>query len=1096
MVDVWRSTVGGTSTATWGRVGRAHPTEEAGWYSVDLRGSRADVDQIDTLRVAGTAQPKLAEAGYRPLEVMQEGQQLRVRVADFVDLTDAYLWQRRQPPAYLLDRLREVLATIEPVGLAADLAAGRLSPAPAPQLLKRVAGLTPAQCEAYTSCLRPGVRLVWGPPGTGKTWVLSEAIGALIADGKRVLLVSATNIAVDNALAGVMRQRRHRPGDLIRVGPPHLREIAADPDVSLNHLVKTSLAEAEQRRLTLQNGLLALKQTMNDLRTIENLVEDFNPSEYERARAAVDRDRDIPRLAQQLANAGEQITARRRVLAQADTAVREARAAVTETSDSRTALDALDDVREEARLAQQEADRVAVRLLAARAECDRTESDLASAQDGGPWARARNRRQRDRLRSLLQEQRETVETLGAQVQHNQALLARFHRSAEPRVAALTAKVRFSREQIAARGSALAEAQRIHHLAAADLSAAISEHDAAQQRLLAAEGAPRATPAQQTLVERADRHQLPAQHERMQSLRRRAAAEAPTRSRLEKEHAKAHDDYDRLRRDAESTLIRQARVIATTLARLRTAKVLLDGPYDVVLVDEVGAATIPETLLAVSRATTTAVLLGDFMQLGPVLPTPIAKSKRADVQRWLCDDVFGLCGITVAADATAHPGCTVLDEQHRFGLDVMHVANAVAYDGLLRAAPSTRIRDADDPEIVLIDTDRLGDLGTVRATGPAKGWWPAGALISRALAQYHRSRGETIGVITPYNPQADATLEALRDWEEAGSHPTEIGTAHRFQGREFDVVVFDLVEDNARSRWIAQASSSRGGFARDGLRLFNVAVTRTKDRLYLIGSRQRIQQAPPDTVLACIAPLLGKTIRTVRAEHLITAPSVPEPDRPALGEFSSDLADILAQHVRIAEIQDEKTFYETFAEHLGAARHSIWMWATWTANRTKSVAPVLGAAVRRGVKVVVFVRDARDHLQGTDNSQQNLKTLRAAGPTIVEMYKMHQKIVVIDERLVLLGSLNVLSQHQSREVMLVMEGAHFARKILEHENAAQFGQAPPACGACGSTTIALHRTTKGWRWRCYARSLTPRNTRSSTCGWTAEPEGPINEATNQ
>ena len=128
VVDLWRSTVGGTSTATWGRVGRAHPMAEAGWYSVDLRGSRADVDQLDTLRVAGTAPPRGDQGGYRPLEVMQEGQQLRVRVAEFVDLADANLWQQRQPPAYLLDRLREVLATVEPVGLAADLAAGRLAP--------------------------------------------------------------------------------------------------------------------------------------------------------------------------------------------------------------------------------------------------------------------------------------------------------------------------------------------------------------------------------------------------------------------------------------------------------------------------------------------------------------------------------------------------------------------------------------------------------------------------------------------------------------------------------------------------------------------------------------------------------------------------------------------------------------------------------------------------------------------------------------------------------------------------------------------------------------------------------------------------------
>lgn len=63
------------------------------------------------------------------------------------------------------------------------------------------------------------MRLVWGPPGTGKTSVLSAAITALPAADKRVLLVSATNIAVDNALlagarlksswSGCARRRRN-----------------------------------------------------------------------------------------------------------------------------------------------------------------------------------------------------------------------------------------------------------------------------------------------------------------------------------------------------------------------------------------------------------------------------------------------------------------------------------------------------------------------------------------------------------------------------------------------------------------------------------------------------------------------------------------------------------------------------------------------------------------------------------------------------------------------------------------------------------------------------------------------------------------------
>jgi hypothetical protein len=67
-----------------------------------------------------------------------------------------------------------------------------------------------------------GLRLVWGPPGTGKTMVLRRAIDDLVRAGKRVLLVSSTNVAVDNALAGVIDDLKPRKGTLVRVGTPHL----------------------------------------------------------------------------------------------------------------------------------------------------------------------------------------------------------------------------------------------------------------------------------------------------------------------------------------------------------------------------------------------------------------------------------------------------------------------------------------------------------------------------------------------------------------------------------------------------------------------------------------------------------------------------------------------------------------------------------------------------------------------------------------------------------------------------------------------------------------------------------------------------------
>jgi hypothetical protein len=511
---------------------------------------------------------------------------------------------------------------------------------------------------------------------------------------------------------------------------------------------------------------------------------------------------------------------------------------------------------------------------------------------------------------------------------------------------------------------------------------------------------------------------------------------------------------------------------------------MDGPYDVVLIDEVGAATVPEILLAVSLSRTSAVLLGDFLQLGAVITGPINKNKDPDVRRWLFRDIFALCGITVAADARAHPGCTALDVQHRFGPQIMGLANTIAYDGQLTAGAAVRDHDPDDPELVLIDTDDIEDLAEVRAAGPKSGWWPIGVLVARALADYHHARDEDLGVITPYRLQADATLEAFRDLEDGGSNPTDVGTAHRFQGREFAIVVFDLVEDGLTPRWMASAGPNGGSFGREGLRLFTVAITRAQHRLYLIGSRNAIISAAPGTAFAAVAAL--EKVRTVPARQLIGLPPAPNDNRTSasLGSVGQELADILAQHVRITAIHDEREFYAAFTNHLHSARRTLWLWAPWTGNRLEKVLPALSDAVDLGVKIVVFVRDPSDDLQGRTSLQRQLSALRAVVPTVVEIYRMHQKIVVIDDRLVLLGSLNTLSWRDTREVMLVMEGEHFARRLLEHERAHAMAR-PPRCGQCGATTITLRRTIpKGWHWRCYARTgAAGRDGQPTACGWT-------------
>ncbi len=88
-----------------------------------------------------------------------------------------------------------------------------------------------------------------------------------------------------------------------------------------------------------------------------------------------------------------------------------------------------------------------------------------------------------------------------------------------------------------------------------------------------------------------------------------------------------------------------------------------------------------------------------------------------------------------------------------------------------------------------------------------------------------------------------------------------GTAHRFQGREFDRVIIDLMQDD-QPRWVAAADLGGSARAVSAAKLLNVALTRGKEQIFLIGNWPFVEGCASPGMLA-LKRLEGKANFVVR-----------------------------------------------------------------------------------------------------------------------------------------------------------------------------------------------------------------------------------------
>jgi len=121
----------------------------------------------------------------------------------------------------------------------------------------------------------------------------------------------------------------------------------------------------------------------------------------------------------------------------------------------------------------------------------------------------------------------------------------------------------------------------------------------------------------------------------------------------------------------------------------------------------------------------------------------------------------------------------------------------------------------------------------------------------------------------------------------------------------------------------------------------------------------------------------------------------------------------------SSLYDESTFYPQFVEDLLHASREVVIESPFiTTERMKKLFPLFEKLIRRDIGVYVFTRDPKEHSEVYEvQSEEAIQRFEELGVQVLLCTgNHHRKLAAIDRKILWEGSLNILSQMKSREIM--------------------------------------------------------------------------------
>ncbi len=135
--------------------------------------------------------------------------------------------------------------------------------------------------------------------------------------------------------------------------------------------------------------------------------------------------------------------------------------------------------------------------------------------------------------------------------------------------------------------------------------------------------------------------------------------------------------------------------------------------------------------------------------------------------------------------------------------------------------------------------------------------------------------------------------------------------------------------------------------------------------------------------------------------------------------------------RTKSLYDETSFYPAFTRDLRLATREIYIESPFiTSNRVASLLPIFVKMCSRNIRVTINTRPPEEHDdQYRAIAQDSVAALQGMSVQVLYTGGLHRKLAVVDRKILWEGSLNILSQHDSCELMRRTGSEELCKEVL-------------------------------------------------------------------